>query len=185
MTTLFERYYKKAKGAYLPVSADIAGRYLEAVEAKYRKLTTKALVDQVEQDGSQGPVAPCFTWDKDDAIHKLHEYEARLLMCAVEVVIRNPEDDSTITAQPVRAFVNVRDNRKIYESGEYHSIIEVLSDDKLRVRVLEQAHKELELWHHRYSQLEEAERVWKLWSGSSPQKPKPQSNSSSGRKKAV
>lgn len=163
MQTLFERHYKRAKGAYLPVSAEIAGRYLETVEASYGKLTTKTLVAQVEKDGPDGPVAACFTWDKDEAIRKLHECEARILMCAVEVVVRNPDDDSTITPTPVRAFVNVRESRKIGQSGEYHSIVDVLNDGQLRARLLQQAHKELESWHNRYKQFEEAERVWIAW----------------------
>lgn len=170
MQTLFERHYKKAKGAYLPVSAEVAGRYLEAVEASYGKLTTKVLVAQVERDGPDGPVGACFTWDKDEAVRKLHEHEARMLMCAVEVVVRNPDDDSTITPTPVRAFVNVRDNRQIGHSGEYHSIVDVLSDEHLRGRLLQQAHKELESWHHRYQQLEQAERVWMEWTKTKKQR---------------
>jgi len=167
MTTLFEKHYKKAKGAYLPVAADIAGRYLERVGITYGKLTTKAIVEQVEKDGPQGPVGPCFTWDKDDAIRKLHAHEASVLMCAIEVVIRNPDDDSTITPTPVRAFVNVRENRQIGVAGEYHSIVDVLSDETLRERMLQQAHRELESWHDRYKQFEDAERVWLTWTGGS------------------
>ncbi len=151
--------YRRNKGSHMPAgfSAQVAGDYFELVEHKYGKLTTENLVKQAERDGQAGPVGMCFTWDEDEALHKLHLHEARLLINSVEVVIK---DEDGKPAARVPAYVNIRDDKG---GGEYLDINSIMKDPKLRARILARATRELEAWQRRYEEFEETREVLELW----------------------
>ena len=86
-----------------------------------------------------------FEWDDTDAAQKYREHQARLLIRAVIIV---PPDDNEET----HSFVNVVYNEA---EREYRHVIDVLSDDELRERLLASALDELKAFKRKYKQLKE------------------------------
>lgn len=93
----------------------------------------------------------CFEWDDSKAAHDHRLWQAREL---IRVTIRVlPSSEKT-----VRAYVSLVDDRK--KDGGYRSIIDVLTDEELSRRMLEQALHELNSVRRKYHMLKELSDVF-------------------------
>ena len=88
-----------------------------------------------------------FEWDDSKAAHEWRLHSARHLMRSVEIVSTSAEGDT----RSLPAFVFVKTD----EGPRYETIAKVLSDDELRIQVLNKALKEFEQWQQRYKEYEE------------------------------
>ncbi len=90
----------------------------------------------------------CFTWDDGEAAHQYRLYQARQVIRVC--VTTSPKEEMP----PMRVFVSLKEDRKEVGGG-YRSIIDVLSDDVKRKRLLEQALSEVINWQIKYKHLNE------------------------------
>ena len=117
---------------------------LEAVrEAGGGVLTPAAVVRQAKKKSSA--IHNYFEWDNTDAAQKYREHQARLLIRATVIMIPDADEETC-------AYVSI-----IHGSGnrEYRHVVEVLSDDEMRERLLATALDELRAFKKKYKQLKE------------------------------
>lgn len=97
----------------------------------------------------------CFTWDDGKAAERYRIIQARRLIRAR--VYYEPRLE-----KKVRAFVSLEDDRN--PQGGYRLLSQVLSDDDLRARLLEEARREMVRFVRKYESLEELAGVRKAMS---------------------
>lgn len=85
-----------------------------------------------------------FTWDDSEAAEKYRLAEARALIRVSVVVEAN-------TSEKLRAYVSLTSDRN--ELGGYRAIAEVINDEVLIDRLLDDALKELEIFKRKYERL--------------------------------
>lgn len=89
-----------------------------------------------------------FDWDDTTAAQKYRLFQARQLI-RVSVKVLQRSDKSTT----IKAYVNLSDER--HKEGSYRSTIDVMSDELMRERLLDQALRELLAFKKKYEELEE------------------------------
>jgi hypothetical protein len=92
-----------------------------------------------------------FTWDDTEAAHKWRLEQARELL-RVFVVI------SPQSTENVRAFVSLKGDR--VNGGGYRPIADVLSDEELHRRMLQDSLDDLEAYQRKYQKLEELKPIF-------------------------
>lgn len=132
--------YKWKSGAYVNVSAQIAGEVCAQLEQS-GELTPKRLVD-VSRDPS-APLHKQFEWDDSVAAENYREQQARHIITCIVV-----KQDKA--AEPIRAFYNI--TRK---DGEYVSLDVVVSKPDLMEQLLSQAYRDMEAFKAKYSAIEQ------------------------------
>lgn len=138
--------YSYKPGAQLKVSADIAGQVCQHLEES-GGLTAKRLLDASRP--VDAPLHDEFEWDDSEAAEKYREHQAaHIIRC---IVVR-PEQ---VAKEPVRAFINVSDEKRSYRSLDV-----VLNTTNMREQMLGQALKDLKAFEVKYSTLSELAEVF-------------------------
>ena len=137
----------KYRAGYRPALKDpqIVGDKLQELRDKNNGLTASMVIEEAKHKTSV--LHGAFEWDDSKAAHEWRLHSARHLMRSVEIVSTSAEGD----VRNLPAFVFVKT-----ESGpQYESLARVLSDEELRIQVLNKALKEFEQWQQRYKEYEE------------------------------
>ncbi len=137
----------KYRAGYRPAlkNPQIVGDKLQELRDKNNGLTASMVIEEAKHKTSV--LHGAFEWDDSKAAHEWRLHSARHLMRSVEIVSTNAEGD----VRNLPAFVFVKT-----ESGpQYESLARVLSDEELRIQVLNKALKEFEQWQQRYKEYEE------------------------------
>lgn len=92
-----------------------------------------------------------FTWDDTEAARRYRLVQAGEII-RVNVMVISKE------APPVRAFVSLSTDRKA--GGGYRALVDVLSDDAMMQRLLDDAMAELEALKKKYEQLAALRPIW-------------------------
>jgi hypothetical protein len=139
--------YRWKSGAHVPkgASAQVVGERLESLRQEHGGLTARVVVDDARDKSSV--LHPAFEWNDKRAAEHWRLEQARHLIAAVTVV-----RDDTAAAEPIRAFVVVKDDEG---DQSYESVTVALADPSKRAQVLSRARRELEAWRDRYAELEE------------------------------
>jgi hypothetical protein len=132
--------YKWKSGAYVNVSAQVAGEVCAELEQS-GGLTPKRLVD-VSRDPS-APLHKNFEWDDSVAAENYREQQARHIIACI---VTKPTEKS----EPIRAFYNIT-----RQEGEYVSLSVIISQPDMMERLLSQAYKDMESFKSKYSALEQ------------------------------
>lgn len=93
-----------------------------------------------------------FEWDNDTAAEKYRLEQARHIICNLKIVAAE-------NTEPTRAFVTIQ--HSYGESSGYEHVVEVMSDDEKRARLLESAKTELKWFKTKYANLKELANVMK------------------------
>lgn len=117
-------------------------------------LDAENVVEEARPEDS--PLHDKFEWDDSEAGHQWRLQQARNL---IRVCVSYQKDLSG-NEIPVRVFVSIKDERRD-DSGGYRLMKEVLSDDDLRERMLQDARDEMQCFMKKYAQLEELSEVFK------------------------
>lgn len=136
------------------VSADIAGRRLNRIRRAHGgQLRAEHVVEDARVDES--PLHDDFEWNDAKAAEAHRRTRAGDMIRALVVVqVEEPK------AEPIRAFVSVRDESEEDERPAYRSMEEALADPVMRRQVLARALSEVESWKRRYEKLEEMAAVF-------------------------
>lgn len=143
--------YRWKSGARSPVSAQVAGEVCAELE-RDGNLTPPALVDASRPEDA--PLHAAFEWDDAIAAERYRETQARYIIRSVEVVTHGSKE-------PVRAFVSVTTGR----SEPYTTIEHIMARSDSRALLLEQAHRELNVFRRKYGQLSELAEVFEAIDG--------------------
>ena len=97
-----------------------------------------------------------FIWDDTAAAQQYRLWQARqVIRLEFQVVAGNNG-----VRREVRAFVSLVDDRRGDEDRGYRGIIEVLSDGDLRVKLLNEAKSEMNIFRRKYGLLSELAKVF-------------------------
>lgn len=97
-----------------------------------------------------------FTWDDTAAAQQYRLWQARQVIRLEFQVVAG----SNGAQREVRAFVSLVDGRRGDEDRGYRGIIEVLSDEDLRVKLLNEAKAEMNTFRRKYGLLSELAKVF-------------------------
>jgi hypothetical protein len=125
------------------------GQRLAKIE-KQAGLTPENVVEDARAASS--PLHDGFTWDDSEAAEKFRLDEARYILRAIIIVTSDPIDEDE-EPSTVRAFFPVKEEDE--EESSYVNVTDVMSDSKLRAKILTRAYDELTAWKERYNNLEE------------------------------
>lgn len=89
-----------------------------------------------------------FEWDDTQAGHQYRLIQARHIIKQVYITI--PERENI----EYQVFVSMPDDRKLPDGG-YRTLVDVMSDEEMRKKLLAQAYAEFKLWQKKYQQLKE------------------------------
>lgn len=147
--------YKWARGAHVPLDANIAGTALEALAEKHKTLTPRLVVDEARPDDA--PLHPAFEWNDITAAEAYRENQARHMLRSITVVrVKDGEEQA-----PIRAYVNVTvTTQPDTEQRVYMDTTAAMSDKDTRKQVLETALRELKAFRKKYAQLQELAKVF-------------------------
>ncbi len=125
---------------------------LEALRALTRRgvLRPDVVVDAARDESS--PLHDYFTWDDGEAAEQYRLIEARKLIQVHVEVLENCKRKSPV-------FVSLRDDRA-KAGGGYRLMVDVLSDEAKRERLLDEAKRDLETFRSKYHMLSELSRVF-------------------------
>lgn len=116
----------------------IVGERLMQVRQARGSLTPYDVVQEARRHSS--PLHPYFEWDDQKAAEEYRKRQAgHLIRCVVLAEHENYE-----LTRPIRAFVNIAESDT---ENSYESVIDVLSDDRMREQVL--AHLQQSLDEHK------------------------------------
>ena len=137
----------KYRAGFRPALKDpqIVGDKLQELRDKNNGLTASIIIEDAKKKKSV--LHGAFDWNDTSAAHQWRLHSARHLMRSVEIVSTSAEGDT----RSLPAFVFVKTD----EGPRYETIAKVLSDDELRIQVLNKALKEFEQWQQRYKEYEE------------------------------
>ena len=137
----------KYRAGFRPALKDpqIVGDKLQELRDKNNGLTASMVIEEAKHKTSV--LHGAFEWDDSKAAHQWRLHSARHLMRSVEIVSTNAKGDT----RSLPAFVFVET-----ESGpSYETLDKVLSDEELRIQVINRALKEFEQWQQRYKDYNE------------------------------
>lgn len=95
-----------------------------------------------------------FEWDDTEAAEKYRIWQARMIIRAEVEVITEANDT------PSRRFVSLLDDRKADTDRGYRAMVSVLSDEALRMKLLDEAKRDMLLFRRKYSMLKELAEVF-------------------------
>ena len=124
------------------VDAQVAGEEVERI-SRERPLTPAAIVEESKE--SRSPLHIIFEWDNNKAGNEWRKQQARVMLGNLVTV----KIDQQELSEPVRAFVDVSNNKR-----EYASIDVVLKDESLYDKYITQALKELESFKKKYRDIQ-------------------------------
>lgn len=141
-------YSWKNKG-FFHTDAQVAGEVCEELN-KTVGATAENLLDVSRPDDA--PLHNEFEWDDSVAAEGYRKYQAGNIIRNLVIV----HEDCT---QPTRAFVSIE--QRVAHPVLYEPIIEVMTDEEKRKRLLSQARIELNVFKAKYSGLKELAKVFK------------------------
>lgn len=137
----------------MPIKAQIVGEHFEQLEKQQGCITPKIVLESARSENSV--IHECFEWNDGVAAEKYRESQAGLLIRNLTVKIITPEKEQS---EPVRAYVNIRQT----DASEFISVRNVLKDEDLTRKMLEQAKAELNAFAKKYSALQELSRLFEV-----------------------
>lgn len=135
----------------MPIKAQVVGEHFEQLEKQQGHITPKIVLESARSETSA--IHPCFEWNDDVAAEKYRETQAGLLIRNLTVKMIETGEKQT---EPVRAYVSIKQS----DSSEFISLQNVLKDDELTQKMLEQAKNELNAFAKKYSALQELSKVF-------------------------
>lgn len=126
------------------VDPQVVGETILEIERRDGTCSAQALVDEAASAAS--PLHNLFEWDDTAAAKQWRVEQARLAIRSIRFVVRREE----VKNQHVM-FVST--------GSGYSNVIRVVSDEKLRQKMLDDAIKALNSWRERYGHLQELEAV--------------------------
>lgn len=138
--------YKWNSAARVKADAQKAGELFEQLEAD-GELTPARVVDASRAEGSL--LHNEFEWQDHVAAEAYREQQARVLICMIQIA---PEEEK---AEPVRAFFNIEQGSKHYESTQI-----ILEDSEKTNVLLDTALRELRAFQRKYSGLKSLSKVF-------------------------
>lgn len=145
-----ETIFKFKKGSHIRGNAQEIGETLEQVRESNNGLTASAVVKAAAP--KRHPLHRYFEWSDQKAAIKYRESQARHLIAAIEVRIR--QDDGK-TSAPVRAYVAIGES-----TDRYLSVFTVMANPDSRRTLLAQALAELAAFQRKYESLAELAAVF-------------------------
>lgn len=123
---------------------------LEAIRKRNRRiLRPRAVVDFARDPKTT--LHKKFQWDDGKAADEHRLWQAReIISVAVRVIGTDPT--------PIRTYVSLTDDR-VRKGGGYRALVDVLSDTKLRKRMIAQALAEYEVIGQKYERLKELQPI--------------------------
>jgi len=137
----------------MPIKAQVVGEHFEQLEKQQGHITPKIVLESARSETSA--IHPCFEWNDDVAAEKYRETQAGLLIRNLTVKMIETGEKQT---EPVRAYVSIKQS----DSSEFISLQNVLKDDELTQKMLEQAKNELNAFAKKYSALQELSKVFEV-----------------------
>jgi len=133
-------------GAHLRAGLDpgTVGAELTRIREQNGELTPEVVLMEARKHNNT--LHAQFDWDDTVAAGKWRREQAAELIRVILI-----RDDGVENSQAIRAFVKLENTR----SEPYRPVVDVLADPEMRSRLLEKAHKELDAWTRRYTNLEE------------------------------
>ena len=123
------------------VAAQDVGLELEAIRTRHGSLTPQSVVKEARREES--PLHSCFTWNNDEASEQYRLHEARRLIVSIRIV-NGP-------ASPVvPVYVSITTPEK---SREYRPTTEVMSDEKIKERFMDELRRFIETLERKYKGL--------------------------------
>jgi hypothetical protein len=142
------RIYKFSHGTpAAKLKPQFVGETLEDIEHEHGALTADIVVQ--ESTPKDAPLHPCFEWNNLKAAHQYRLEQARRLIRSVRLVINGTEDDEE--PETIRAFHHVGDVDE--GTSRYINHPRVISDEKIREQVIEEALSYLDRWQKKYGHL--------------------------------
>lgn len=137
----------------MPIKAQVVGEHFEWLEKQQGCITPKIVLESARSKTSV--IHDCFEWNDGIAAEKYRESQAGLLIRNLTVKMITPEKEQS---EPVRAYVNIKQT----DTSEFISVRNVLKDEDLTRKMLEQAKAELNAFAKKYSALQELSRVFEV-----------------------
>lgn len=136
--------YRAVRGSILnDEDAEVYGAHLVQLKADNGGITPEDVVEDARNPKS--PTHDWFEWDNTEAAEKYRKSQASYLLRSINVVgtVNNVERETKL-------FYNVVMKERVYVTVE-----EVLTQEDLRVQVIEEARRALGAWERKYGNLEE------------------------------
>lgn len=130
-----------------PVSAQVAGEYLDQLSQREGGVLAEKLVKESEPE--EAVLHDCFEWQDNVAARKYRESQARTLLKNLVTVNVLQGNESKISS-----FVSVHIGEQ-KENKRYLPISVAMNDEKLKEQVMREALNELNLFKNKYSNIEE------------------------------
>lgn len=140
--------YAFRPGHFVPkVAAQVIGESLDQIRLTKGKLTPENLVE--DASGPEHPLHEAFEWDDSLAAHQHRLQQARRLIVSIRVL-------NAPVQTPVPVYVSVRDPK---EGRVYQRVLDALTDEQVRERILDDIRQSLESIQRRYAHFSEAARI--------------------------
>lgn len=134
------------------VSADVAGKVMEEIEARDGEVTKEAFLEASRPEDS--PTHNCFEWDDSQAAELYRLNQAYHVILDLEVTVTETESGSRSSA-----FVNVI-KKTSTESAKYKSLDVAMADEELRTNVIRNALAEFRAVEKKYNHLVELSSIF-------------------------
>ena len=135
----------------MSIKAQVVGEHFEQLEKQQGHITPKIVLESARSEKSV--IHSCFEWNDGVAAEKYRETQAGSLIRNLTVKMVETGEKQT---EPVRAYVSIKQS----DSSEFISLRNVLKDDELTQKMLEQAKNELNAFAKKYSTLQELSKVF-------------------------
>lgn len=153
----------------------------EQVQETRRTISEELIIIQSMNDGLIDPIKVVdYARNPDTSLHKKFQWDDTLAaeqyridqarhIIRMELVVVHQDirgkayilsDVTEEKGKTVRAFVSLEDDRQSEDARGYRSVMEVLSHEDLRVKLLEQAKNDMNIFRRKYSVLTELVRVF-------------------------
>jgi hypothetical protein len=139
--------WRGSSGIGMSTTAQQVGETLAEIESRYGGIRPRVVLEEAKS--TTHVFHSEFEWDNAVCGDKYRLDQARKLIASVFVV----QVDEKRPTEPIRAFVNMRPTET--SDQQYESVVRVLSDERKRGLLLQQAAAELRSWERRYANLDE------------------------------
>lgn len=135
----------------MSIKAQTVGEHFEELEKRNGSITPKIVLDSARSESSV--IHSCFEWNDGIAAEKYRETQAGNLIRNLTVKIIDFKETESL---PVRAYVNFKDEN----ASPFVHIQQVLKDEALSTKMLEQAKSELQSFKVKYKTLSELANIF-------------------------
>jgi hypothetical protein len=113
-----------------------------------------------------------FEWEDSVAAEKYRVWQARKII-SLELIVIKEDINGKMQAftdvheeggRIVRAFISLADDRRSEDERGYRSVIDVMSDEQLREKMLEEARNDMRLFRRKYESLSALSKVFEAMS---------------------